>query len=187
MLVLCWSSVADGGLTLKHHWLNFFCLLNSCSFLVLTWYAQRWNHFPIISIKVSVEYIWFQLKSLFVKSSCFSIFVLRDVVLMTMHLDYSLQQMCINIWPKSTQRSRPAKDIGSWLVHGCANPSGFGPWMNRCWTATHYLTNVGPPSTTVAQHWSDIGSMCRVCWVGGICCIRDAAHSAIPRDPGTKC
>ena len=30
----------------------------------------------------------------------------------------------------------------------------------RCWT------NVGPTSTTLAQHWSNIGWMSRVCWVG---------------------
>ena len=29
----------------------------------------------------------------------------------------------------------------------------------QCWT------NVGPPSTTLAQHCSNIGSMCRVCWI----------------------
>ena len=28
----------------------------------------------------------------------------------------------------------------------------------QCWT------NAGPPSTTLAQHYSSIGSMCRVCW-----------------------
>ena len=30
--------------------------------------------------------------------------------------------------------------------------------LNQC------LTNVGPPSTTLVQQWSSIGSMSRVCW-----------------------
>ena len=30
--------------------------------------------------------------------------------------------------------------------------------FNQCWF------NVGPPSTTTAQHWTNIGSMSRVCW-----------------------
>ena len=33
-------------------------------------------------------------------------------------------------------------------------------------TTTECLTNVGPPSTTLAQHWSNIGWLCRVCWDG---------------------
>ena len=32
-------------------------------------------------------------------------------------------------------------------------------------TSTQSWTNVGPPSTMSAQHWSNNGSMCRVCWV----------------------
>ena len=31
---------------------------------------------------------------------------------------------------------------------------------SQCWA------NVDPPSTTLVQHWSNIGSMCRVCWDG---------------------
>ena len=31
-------------------------------------------------------------------------------------------------------------------------------------TSTQCLTNVGPLSMTLAQHWSNIGRMCRVCW-----------------------
>ena len=30
--------------------------------------------------------------------------------------------------------------------------------------STQCRTNVGPPSTPLAQHWSSTGSMCRVCW-----------------------
>ena len=32
-------------------------------------------------------------------------------------------------------------------------------------TSSQCLTNVGPPSTTLDRHWSNIGQMCRVCWV----------------------
>ena len=31
-------------------------------------------------------------------------------------------------------------------------------------TSTQCWTNIGPPSTTLAQHWSNIGSMSRACW-----------------------
>ena len=37
-------------------------------------------------------------------------------------------------------------------------PSKHEP-LNQCWSS------VGPPSTTSAQHWTNIGSMYRVCWV----------------------
>ena len=41
-----------------------------------------------------------------------------------------------------------------------------GPWVaSKHDTSTQYWTNVGPPSTTLAQHWSNIGWMYRVCWV----------------------
>ena len=36
-------------------------------------------------------------------------------------------------------------------------PSKHDTWI-RCWI------NVGPASQTLAQHWSNIVSMCRVCW-----------------------
>ena len=36
---------------------------------------------------------------------------------------------------------------------------------NKDDTYTHYLTNLGPPFTTLAQHWSNIVYMCPVCWI----------------------
>ena len=37
-------------------------------------------------------------------------------------------------------------------------------------TSTQCWTNVDPPSTTLAQHWTNIGSMSLVCWVYACLC-----------------
>ena len=35
-------------------------------------------------------------------------------------------------------------------------------------TSTQCKSNAGPPSTTLVQHWTNIGLMYRVCWVGTV-------------------
>ena len=43
------------------------------------------------------------------------------------------------------------------------------------WTLNHCLANVSPPSTTLVQHWPNIGSMTRVYWVEYSCVVLSEA------------
>ena len=57
-----------------------------------------------------------------------------------------------------------------WLPAASDRPLVDGCWQAACIankhdTSTQCLTNVGPPSTTLAQHWSNIGWMSRIYWV----------------------
>ena len=51
-------------------------------------------------------------------------------------------------------------------------PSKHGTLIQCC-------SNVVPPSTTLGQHWSNIGSMGRVCWGRhSLCCAGNATHGS---------
>ena len=50
-------------------------------------------------------------------------------------------------------------------------------------TSTLCRTNVGPASTTLAQHWFNNGSMSRVCWDGSVIA-PGMSRSRCPCDPG---
>ena len=45
-----------------------------------------------------------------------------------------------------------------WLNASCLQHPSKHEALSHCWF------NVGPPSTTLAQHWTNFGSMPRVCW-----------------------
>ena len=45
------------------------------------------------------------------------------------------------------------------------DPSGIALFPASTTHGSNVGSNVGPPSPTLAHHWSHIGSMCRVCWV----------------------
>ena len=50
-----------------------------------------------------------------------------------------------------------------WIVYAFSEQMFLtSPSKNE--TSTQCCTNVGPPSTTLAQHWLNIGWMSRVCW-----------------------
>ena len=44
------------------------------------------------------------------------------------------------------------------------NPQNNHNQASKHDTSSQCLTNVGPPSTTLVQHWSKTGQMCHVCW-----------------------
>ena len=48
----------------------------------------------------------------------------------------------------------------------CHEQTDCVAWLPRKHeTSTQCYTNVGPPSTTLARHWYNIGSMSRICWL----------------------
>ena len=62
-------------------------------------------------------------------------------------------------------------DTFSWgrLFKAYVDIAGKGLWPIRIHssknkTFTQYCFNVGPPSSTLAQHWTSMGSTSRVCW-----------------------
>ena len=69
-------------------------------------------------------------------------------------------------WPSFHLRTRRSTKLRERSVIEPARHRGLPPskhdTLNQCWF------NVGPASATLAQHYSSIGSMCRVFWAGTI-------------------
>ena len=57
--------------------------------------------------------------------------------------------------------------IWRWIEYcrGVSTDNNNAQFPNKHDTLKQYWFNVGPPSTTLAQHETDIVTMCRVCWV----------------------
>ena len=53
-----------------------------------------------------------------------------------------------------------------WMEWGCAAPHKINQvrYPSRHERLSHCWFNVGPPSTTLAQHWTSNGSISLVCW-----------------------
>ena len=80
------------------------------------------------------------------------------------HAHYSTELLCFvpSFWGLHSIRRASKSPLKTCFVPIPQCPPNKHETSTQCWA------NVGPPSTTLAQHWSSIGSMSRVYWFAWI-------------------